>query len=280
MPGVYHWGLERLIDELPFYLARGLKSVLLFGVPETKGVTQAWQPNGLVQTSVTSLKSHFPELEVITDVCICSYTEDGHCHIGDNDETCKILAKIAVSHARAGADAVAPSDMMDGRVYFINQALQAAKLIDTKIISYAAKYASAFYGPFRDAADCAPRHGDRKTYQLDPPNALEALEEIEADLEEGAHSIIIKPGLAYLDIIQRAKSKFPVPLIAYNVSGEYMMLTSLISAGLAREDVLTEALLAFKRAGADRIISYHTPHLLALHARTGQTPGAETGQLR
>jgi porphobilinogen synthase len=270
MPGVFHWGIKTLIRELPFYIEQGLKAVLLFGVPETKGIEQAWKSDGLVQQGVAKLKTHFPDLEVITDVCICSFTPDGHCHIGENDATCEILAKIALSHALAGADAVAPSDMMDGRVYYIHRTLRERELNKVNIISYAVKYASSFYGPFREAAACTPQQGDRKTYQMDPPNALEALEEIEADIEEGASSVIIKPALAYLDIIHRAKEQFTVPLIAYNVSGEYMLVNQMIATGLAREDIRWETLMAFKRAGADRIISYHTPYLLTNYAKTGQ----------
>ncbi len=263
MPGVARMSCDALIEALAQPVAHGLRAVLLFGVPDAKGVAQAYAGDGIVQRAIPAIKRVFPALELITDVCLCSYTHDGHCHIGDNDETCALLARMAVSHARAGADAVAPSDMMDGRVWYIRAALHAAQAAHTRIISYAAKFASAYYGPFRDAAQCAPRAGDRATYQLDPANGCEALDEIAADLDEGATAIIIKPALAYLDIIARARNRFTCPLIAYNVSAEYVMLQNAVRDGVAARTIIDETLLSIKRAGADRIISYFTPTLLA-----------------
>ena len=271
MPDVYHFSSDVLIRELKPLVKSGLKSVLLFGVPEKKGVEQAYSENGIVQKAIPIIKKEFPELEIITDVCLCSFTENGHCHIGDNDKTCGILAKIAVSHATAGADVVAPSDMMDGRVYYIKEALTKMKSpsptlrkgdCHPHIMSYAAKFASNYYGPFRDAADCTPKSGDRKSYQMDYANSEEAMEEIAADIEEGANSIIIKPALAYLDIIAKARMKFSCPVIAYNVSGEYKMLKMAVKNGDAKEEIIYETLLSMKRAGADRIISYFTPEIL------------------
>ncbi len=261
MPGVYHLGVDACIDYLKPLIEAGLKSVILFSVPGHKGVKQAWDPNGIVQNAVPRIKSRFPALEIISDVCICSFTPDGHCHIGDNDKTCEILARIALSHALAGVDIVAPSDMMDGRVAYIKESFNQNGL-NTKIMSYAAKYASSFYGPFREATDCAPTHGDRKSYQMDPANSDEALLEIQEDLKEGSDAYIVKPALPYLDIIRRASERFKAELIAYNVSGEYSMLRLLIENHLAKEDIIRESLISIKRAGADRIISYFTPYVL------------------
>lgn len=260
MPDVFHYSIDSLIDEIKNL--NGLKSILLFGVPENKGIEQAYDKNGIVQKAVRIIKKEFPKLEVITDVCLCSYTHDGHCHIGDNDKTCGILARIAVSHSQAGADIVAPSDMMDGRVYYIKKALKENNIDNTKILSYAAKYASNFYGPFRDAAKCVPKRGDRKAYQMDYSNSKEAMEEIEADVEEGADQIMIKPALSYLDIIVNAKRQFDVPIVAYNVSAEYKMLKSAVENGSCNEDIIHETLVSIKRAGADRIVSYFTPYIL------------------
>jgi len=267
MPDVFHFSTDAFISELKILVKLGLNSVLLFGVPKKKGVEQAWSPHGIVQKAIPKIKIQFPNLEIITDVCLCSFTDDGHCHIGDNDKTCEVLAKIAVSHAVAGADVVAPSDMMDGRVYFIKKALkkfQSTKNVDCipQIMSYAAKFASNYYGPFRNAANCSPKSGDRKTYQIDFANSQEAMEEIAADIDEGANSIIIKPSLSYLDIIAKSKLKFSCPIIAYNVSGEYKMLKTAIKNGDAKEEIIYETLLSIKRAGADRIISYFTPYFL------------------
>ncbi len=272
MPNVFHYSIDRLLPDLQELVDLGLKSVLLFGVPKDKGVEQSFSATGLVQQATTLIKKLLPQLEVITDVCLCSYTHDGHCHIGDNDDTCEILAQIALSHAKAGADIVAPSDMMDGRVHYINKALKENGLSNTKILSYAAKYASNYYGPFRDAADCAPQSsdsnpGDRKSYQMDYANTDEAIAEVDADLEEGADQIMIKPALSYLDIIYRTKQhclqhNSDIPIVAYNVSGEYKMLLHSVNSGWANEDIIHESLLSIKRAGADRIVSYFTPYLL------------------
>lgn len=256
LPGVYHYSVDMLLPELRVYIKKGLSSILLFGIPLEKGIEQAYEDNGLVQNAVRWIKEEFPALEVITDVCLCSYSPDGHCHIGDNDRTCEILAKIAVSHAQAGADLVAPSDMMDGRVYFIKKAFARNKIANVKILSYAAKYASSFYGPFREAANCAPLSGDRKSYQMDIANSQEAMEEIAADLAEGADQIMIKPALAYLDIVAKARSLFAVPLVAYNVSGEYALLEG------AGQEMILETLISIKRAGADRIATYFAPYVL------------------
>ncbi|MDT8389871.1 MAG: porphobilinogen synthase [Lentisphaeria bacterium] len=264
MPGVCRYSCDALIRDLPPLIENGLTAVLLFGVPERKNVAAAWSSEGIVQQALPLIKARFPELECVTDVCLCSFTEDGHCHIGENDATCELLAQVAVSHAWAGADVVAPSDMMDGRVWYIRRALDGAGFGHLPILSYAAKYASAWYGPFRDAADCAPKSGDRKTYQMDPGNSDEALAEIAADLEEGAAGIIVKPALSYLDIIRRARDRFSCPVVAYNVSGEYAMLKRAVRDGLADASIIAESLLSIKRAGADRIISYFTP--LALNS--------------
>ena len=258
MPGIYRRSIDTTITALAEPTALGLKSVILFGVPDGKGVAQITDTMGTIPKAIRAIRMAYPLLEIICDVCICSYSEDGHCHIGENDATCELLAEIAVTYAHAGADIIAPSDMMDGRVHFIRQALDDAGLA-TPIMSYAAKYASNFYGPFRDAADCAPQHGDRTTYQMDPANSDEALEEIGADIDEGCESFIIKPALAYLDIIARARSKWPErEIVAYNVSGEYSMLELAVREGLLNKKAIGESLLAMKRAGVNRIISYWT----------------------
>jgi porphobilinogen synthase len=262
MKNVWHLSIDTVVEYLSPLVAKGLSSVLLFGVPDEKGISQAYSPEGIVQRTIPVIKQKYPQLEIITDVCLCSYTSDGHCHNGDNDETCEILSDIALSHSRAGADAVAPSDMMDGRVYHIRKKLNENGFANVPVISYSAKFASNFYGPFRDAAECAPKTGDRKTYQMDIPNGNEAIEEIKADVDEGVSQIIVKPALSYLDIISRAKASVKVPVIAYNVSGEYTMLLEMIDRGFAREEVIYEVLVSIKRAGADRIISYHTPYVL------------------
>jgi porphobilinogen synthase len=262
MPEVYHFSVDKLLIELEPLINNGLQSVLLFPVPEKKGIEQAWSDSGIIQTALPLIKNKFPKLEIITDVCLCAFTEDGHCHIGDNDKTCQILSKIALSHAKAGADIVAPSDMMDGRIFFIKNSLKENNLNQTKILSYAAKYASNFYGPFRDATDCAPKTGDRKTYQMDYANSNEAMLEIATDIEEGANQIMIKPAMAYLDIIANAKHNFSIHLVAYNVSGEYRMIKDAIEKGYAKEDLIIETLTSIKRAGANKIVSYFTPYIL------------------
>lgn len=250
-----------LVSTLIPLVKAGLSSVLLFGVPEKKGIEEALRPDSPVHQAIAYIRNSFPSLEIICDVCICSFTLDGHCHIGDNDATCEILARIACSYAHAGAHTIAPSAMMDGQVKYIRKALDREGFKRTSIMSYAAKFASYFYGPFRDAADCAPKFGNRRGYQMDCANPREALAEIEADLIEGAASIIIKPALAYLDIIQRARQRHEIPLVAYNVSGEYRMLLDSIRAGYAHKQIIQETLFGLKRAGADRIITYFVPYL-------------------
>jgi len=262
MSGVYHYSIDTLIKKLEFYTKKGLKSVLLFSVPDIKDVRHAYSKDGIIQKSVPVIKKEFPDLEVITDVCICSYTEDGHCHIGDNDKTCDLLADIAVSHAVEGADIVAPSDMMDGRVYCIKQKFKKNNYKNTQILSYSAKYASRFYGPFREAANCSPQIGDRRSYQMDYCNSIEAMEEIAADINEGADQVMIKPAMCYLDIVNKAKNRFKVPIVVYNVSGEYLMIKSSIDKGINPPDIILEVLTSIKRAGADRIITYFVPNML------------------
>jgi len=238
--------------------------VLLFGLPGKKDDigSQAWAEDGVVQRSIREIKKAAPELLVITDVCLCAYTSHGHCGVIkdgkiDNDPTCELLAKMALSHAQAGADIVAPSDMMDGRVRYIREALEENDFENVAIMSYAAKHASAFYGPFRDAAESAPAFGDRRTYQMDPASADQAMAEIALDIEEGADIVMVKPALAYLDIIYRARQRFDCPIAAYNVSGEYMMVKSSAAAELLDgKATMLEVLTAIKRAGADIVITY------------------------
>jgi porphobilinogen synthase len=265
MPGQFQLSVDQLPAELDEIQELGIPAVLLFGIPQEKDAeaTGAYDQNGVVQEAVRAIKWHAPDLLVITDVCACEYTTHGHCGIltgdeVDNDKTLEVLARAAVSHADAGADIVAPSDMMDGRVATIRAALDAAGHVNTPIMSYAAKYASGYYGPFREAAESAPAFGDRRSHQMDPGNAREALTEIEIDLDEGADIIIVKPALAYLDVLHRARTTFNAPLIAYNVSGEYAMIKAASQLGWIDERRVTiETLLAIKRAGAGRIISYH-----------------------
>jgi porphobilinogen synthase len=265
MPGQYHLSLDQLPAEAEELRALGIGAVLLFGLPATKDDvgSEAYADDGIVQRAVRTLKQATPDLVVITDVCLCEYTAHGHCGVVvdgevDNDHTLELLARTAVSHARAGADVVAPSDMMDGRVGAIRAALDEAGFAQTAVLSYAAKYASAFYGPFREAAESAPQFGDRRGYQMDPPNAREALREIEADIAEGADIVMVKPALAYLDVLARARQRFDHPLAAYNVSGEYAMVQAAARNGwLDGRRVALEVLTAIKRAGADLIITYH-----------------------
>jgi len=261
----FHFSPDLIADEAKEIFNLGIPAVLLFGLPEKKDETgsQSHSDTGTVQQAIKTIKKSVPDLLVITDVCLCAYTTDSHCGILknnkiDNDTTCEILAKIAVSHAKAGADMVAPSDMMDGRVAVIRKSLDENGFIDTAIMSYAAKYASAFYGPFRDAADSAPAFGDRKTYQMDiAASAKQAMREIELDIAEGADIVIVKPALPYLDIIHQASRRFDVPIAAYQVSGEYMMLNSAAQQGiLDRKSAAIESITAIKRAGADIIITY------------------------
>ncbi len=264
MPGVQRHTYSSLVREACSAHALGLPAVLLFGLPRRKdpGAKEAFNQNGVIQKAVRLLKKEVPSLAVITDVCACEYTSHGHCGIiqgGDvaNDPTLKLLQKIALSHAEAGADMVAPSDMMDGRISAIRKALDQKGFEDTPILSYAAKFSTAFYGPFRDAADSAPAFGDRKTYQMPAANAREALREIQLDIEEGADVVMVKPALTALDIIAKAKQKFLSPLWAYHVSGEYSMVKAAEKLNwLAKDTAMVESLLAIKRAGADRIITY------------------------
>ena len=265
MPNIFQYSLDRLDEELDRVEAAKIPAVLIFGIPSHKDErgSEAYNKNGITQRAIRYIKEKYPFLLVIADVCLCEYTSHGHCGVvcdGEilNDETLPLLSAAAVSLAEAGADIIAPSDMMDGRVAAIRAALDDNGFINTPIMSYAAKYASAFYGPFRDAAGSAPHFGDRKSYQMDPANAREAMREIEEDINEGADMIIIKPALAYGDITARARRRFDLPLIAYNVSGEYAMVKAAAANGWIDEKrIVCENLLSMKRAGADRIITYH-----------------------
>jgi porphobilinogen synthase len=264
MTGCFHFSPDTIAAEAAEVASLGIPAVLLFGLPEKKDATgsQAWAETGVVQCSIKEIKKAVPDLLVITDVCLCEYTDHGHCGVikdgkVDNDATCELLAKMALSHAQAGADIVAPSDMMDGRVKYIREALEENDFKDVAIMSYAAKYASAFYGPFRDAAESAPSFGDRKSYQMDPAESDQAMAEIALDIEEGADIVMVKPALPYLDIIYRARQRFDCPIAAYNVSGEYMMLISAADASLLdKESAMLEMLCSIKRAGADIVITY------------------------
>ncbi len=261
---VYHLSIDMLDDEIKEIYDLGIKAIIVFGLPNEKDElgTHAYAENGIVQRAIRYIKSKYPQLCVISDVCMCQYTSHGHCGIVDengivdNDETLKYLSKIAVSHADAGADIIAPSDMMDGRVMAIRTALDNAGHINVGIMSYSAKYASSLYGPFRDAAHSAPHFGDRKTYQMDPHNAKEAIKEIEYDIEEGADYLMIKPALLYLDVLREARNRFELPMVAYMVSGEYMMIKNAIDMGVLSEDIMYESIMSIKRAGADIIITY------------------------
>ncbi|MHB8811177.1 MAG: porphobilinogen synthase [Desulfobulbaceae bacterium] len=264
MPGVYRMSVDQLGREAKECLASGVKSVILFGLPEKKDPmgSGAHARDGIVQRAIRELKNKAPEITVVTDVCLCEYTDHGHCGclVGnrvDNDTTLELLAKTALSHAQAGADMVAPSDMMDGRVAEIRAALDENDFSMIPIMSYAVKYASAFYGPFRDAADCAPQFGDRGSYQMDPANSREALREATLDVEEGADILMVKPAVAYLDIIARLHDEFDLPIAAYHVSGEYAMIKAAAAKGwIDGERVMAETLLAIRRAGADIILTY------------------------
>lgn len=264
MPGNYQMSIDRLLEECREISGLGIGGVILFGIPETKDemASGAYDPDGIVQRAVRAIKREIPGLVVITDVCNCEYTSHGHCGCVvdgdvDNDITLGWLAKSAVSHARAGADIVAPSDMMDGRVAAIRKALDEAGYVKTPILSYAAKFASCFYGPFREAAESAPQFGDRRSYQMDPPNAREAIREMDLDLEEGADILMVKPALPYLDLIAKAYERFPVPIAAYQVSGEFSMIVAAARNGwLDRERAMMESLIAIRRAGASIILTY------------------------
>jgi len=271
MPGQSRWSVDRLPGEIEKIAALKIPAGLLFGVLEPASKDEigsaSWNEHGVVQEAIRALKRVAPELVVITDVCLCEYTAHGHCGVVKdgrvlNDPTLELLARQAVSHARAGADIVAPSDMMDGRVAAIRAALDRDGFADTPILAYAAKFASGFYGPFREAAASTPQFGDRRAYQMDPANAREALREIELDIAEGADLIMVKPALAYLDIIAKARARFDLPLVAYNVSGEYSMVKAAAARGWIDEQrIVLEILTAIKRAGADLIVTYHAPEV-------------------
>ncbi|MBI4593682.1 MAG: porphobilinogen synthase [Candidatus Rokubacteria bacterium] len=264
MPGQYRLSIDELLKDAKDVAGMGIPAILVFGLPGEKDPrgSEAYAEDGIVQQAVRAVKDTVPDLLVITDVCLCQYTSHGHCGVVEdgtvrNDPTLELLARVAVSHAEAGSDMVAPSDMMDGRVGAIREALDEAGCGDTPIMAYAAKYASSFYGPFRDAADSTPQFGDRRSYQMDPANSTEALREIALDLDEGADIVMIKPALPYLDIIARAKGEFGVPLAAYSVSGEYAMIKAAGQLGwLDERRAMMEALTAIRRAGADIVITY------------------------
>ena len=264
MPGISQLTIDRTVGECREVAALGIPAVILFGIPERKDPTgtEAYADTGVVQQAIRAIKETIPDLLVITDVCLCEYTDHGHCGVikngdVDNDATLELLAREALSHARAGADIVAPSDMMDGRIGAIRRILDDNGLARTPIMAYAAKYASGFYGPFREAADSTPQFGDRRSYQMDPANAAEALREVALDIREGADIVMVKPALAYLDVIYRVKQKFGYPVAAYNVSGEYSMIKAAGQNGWIDEPrIMMEILFAIRRAGADMILSY------------------------
>ena len=264
MPGCYHYSVDNLVTAAKELASLGIPGTILFGIPAEKDAlgSEAYADDGIIQQAVRAIKDAVPTLLVITDVCLCEYTEHGHCGIveaGDvqNDRTVELLVKESLSHARAGADVIAPSDMMDGRVGAIRKALDGDGYSHIPIMAYSAKYASAFYGPFREAAESAPQFGDRRTYQMDAANAEEALREVALDIEEGADILMVKPALAYLDVIYRVKTTFQVPVAAYNVSGEYAMIKAAAQNGWIDEQrVALEALTSIKRAGADMILTY------------------------
>jgi porphobilinogen synthase len=276
MPGQFQWSVDTLVERAGEVAAAGVPAVILFGIPDRKdaAATSAVDPEGLIPRAVRALKKALPALAVITDVCLCEYTDHGHCGVPverggrrviDNDQTLPILAAMALAHARAGADLVAPSDMMDGRVGTIRQALDAASLGHVPIMSYAAKYASSFYGPFREAAESPPQFGDRRGYQMDYRNGNEALREVESDLQEGADIVMVKPALAYLDVIWRVKERVGVPVAAYQVSGEYAMIEAAAARGwIDRAAVIRETLTSIRRAGADLILTYYAAEFAGL----------------
>ncbi|MDJ0726528.1 MAG: porphobilinogen synthase [Prochloraceae cyanobacterium] len=269
MPGVYQLSVDKIVDEAKEVYDLGIPGIILFGIPEDKDkdATGAWHDCGIVQKAATAVKAAVPDLIVVADTCLCEYTDHGHCgylEVGDltgkvlNDPTLELLKKTAVSQAKAGADIIAPSGMMDGFVTAIRAGLDEAGFTDTPILSYAAKYASAYYGPFRDAAESSPQFGDRRTYQMDPGNAKEALKEVELDIAEGADMLMVKPALSYMDIIWRVKEITNLPVAAYNVSGEYSMVkAAALNNWIDEKKVVLETLTSFKRAGADLILTYH-----------------------
>lgn len=269
LDGQYRYSPDRVCEEIESCLAAGVKRVLLFGIPKHKDAvgSSAWDPNGVVQQGIRAIKAKYPEMYVITDVCMCEYTDHGHCgilcgHSVDNDKTLEVLAKTALSHVQAGADMVAPSDMMDGRIAAIRDILDDNGFVNVPIMSYSAKYASAFYGPFRDAAGSAPAFGDRRGYQMDPHNRKEAMKECALDVEEGADILMVKPALSYLDIIRECSDAFDLPMAAYSVSGEYAMIKAAGKLGLIDEHrVMCESALSIYRAGADILITYFAKEL-------------------
>ena len=264
MPGQFRLSIDELLKEAKDAAGMGIPGILLFGLPAEKdpGASEAYAEDGIIQQAIRAVKDRVPDLLVITDVCLCEYTSHGHCGVVEdgavrNDPTLELLARVAVSHAEAGADMVAPSDMMDGRVGAIREALDEAGCPDTPIMAYSAKYASAFYGPFREAVDSTPQFGDRRGYQMDPANGVEAMREIALDIDEGADIVMVKPALPYLDVISRAKSEFGLPLAAYSVSGEYAMIKAAGQLGwLDEKRAMLEALTSIRRAGADIVITY------------------------
>ncbi len=272
MPGCFQESVDEVVKTAKEIHSLGIPAVILFGIPEHKDElgSEAYDPNGVVQTAIKALKDSMPDLVVITDVCMCEYTTHGHCGVvkdGEvlNDPTLELLQKEALSHARAGADMVAPSDMMDGRVAAIRGILDSEGFSHIPIMSYAAKYASAFYGPFREAAESAPQFGDRRSYQMDPPNRREALKEVALDIEEGADIVMVKPALSYLDVISDVKENFDLPVAAYNVSGEYSLVKAAAQLGWIDHDrVMLEILTSIKRAGADMILTYFAPEAARL----------------
>jgi len=281
MPGCWQMSVDMAVEEAKEVSDLGIPAVILFGIPEKKDSrgSQAWARKGIVQKAVSAVKKAVPELLVITDVCLCEYTSHGHCGLLsgsrekgvsiDNDSTIELLAKTALSHARAGADIVAPSDMMDGRVGAIRESLDNEGFDQVPILSYAVKYASAFYGPFREAAECAPQFGDRRSYQMDPANSREALREAMLDLQEGVDILMVKPAMPYLDIITRLRQEFSLPVAAYQVSGEYSMIKAAAEKGwLDEEAVMKESLLSLRRAGADMIVTYFAKDFAKLYAQT------------
>ncbi len=264
MPGNYQQSIDNIVKDAKETYSLGIPAVILFGIPEHKNelASEAYAKKGIIQQAIKAIKDKVPELIVITDVCLCEYTSHGHCGVVKNgkilnDPTLELLSKEAVSHAKAGADIVAPSDMMDGRVSAIRNALDKEGFADTPIMSYAAKYASSFYGPFRDAAESTPKFGDRRTYQMDPANAREAIREAALDIEEGADIVMVKPALSYLDIIYRVKNEFNLPVAAYNVSGEFSIIKAGAKLGwIDEKSMMIEVLTSIKRAGADLILTY------------------------
>src|SRR5262245_42976461 len=272
MPGVFHLSVDEIVKEAKDAAGMGIPAVLLFGLPEEKDArgTEAYAEDGIVQQAVRAVKETVPDLLVVTDVCLCQYTSHGHCGVVEdgavrNDPTLELIARTAVSHAEAGADMVAPSDMMDGRVGAIREALDEASYAETPIMAYSAKYASAFYGPFREAADSTPQFGDRRSYQMDPANSVEAMREVALDVDEGADIVMVKPALPYLDVLARVKGEFGLPVAAYSVSGEYAMIRAAGQLGwLDEERAMVEALTGIRRAGADIIITYFAKDIARL----------------